>query len=352
MDSNSNQAVPAGLQRPSFSDLRAEARRILNLYWGKQVRTFPKPTGFSVYHPRSTDIIVVTNPKAGTTLLQNMTYQIAVATGGAPHFDPDGTNFDDINYMAPWVDYGPEFGRLECDSDPRIFKTHGRLKNFDLQKAKYIYCMRDPMRFSGSQMDFLFDIMSEVKVTDPKLREELLQEHVRQRLLGNYDEKIRVLYGKEKGEPGDWFLNVKEWTERPHKNVLILFYENVVRDLRGTALCIANFMGRKLTKEGLERVVSRCERKAMVGNPKFDCGVEAVVFKVEGAQKAKAEGRDGFAKIPIREELVKEIGKMLKATTGFEKYEDLREHLMARQERLFPDTSHRCDSENHTKDDP
>lgn len=288
----------------------------------------PEASGFSVYKPRPSDVIISTYPKAGTTLLQNMVYQIVVATGGGPPFDSDGTNFSDIGEVVPWVDFGPEFGVLECSTNPRMFKTHAMVEKFDLKTARYIYCIRNPLEYPGSMLDFLFDALSETEVTDMEVRKHIFDEYVRGGLLGKRFEAERA----EGGPDRTWFGHVKAWTEGGRKNVLVLFYEDVVRDLRSTALSISQFLDVKLTEKKLLTVLHRCSRKEMVGNPKFDCHVEARAFGFDApkVQRAKAPGREGFKKMKIEEESMRAFEIRMRETFHCNTYEEFVKKLKER----------------------
>lgn len=118
----------------------------------------PAGTGIDKTVLRPSDVIVTSFPKSGTTLMQQMAYQIAVATGGAPACDPTGTSFTDFNRVSPWIEFMPEVGVQPCESHPRIFKTHVPLASYPRPLvAKHIVIMRNPLAFPASVLDFLFD---------------------------------------------------------------------------------------------------------------------------------------------------------------------------------------------------
>lgn len=324
---------------------RKEAARLLDAITTRQA-AWPKPTGLNLYKPRLSDVIISTYPKAGTTLLQNMAYQIAVATGGAPSNDPDGTHFKDITVAVPWIEYGPEFGAVENDTTPRLFKTHGRANIFDLEKASYIYCIRNPESYPASWMDFLFDVLVEEEVTDEAVREASFHLFARRRLLGLFDHDPSPLSSdgtwKDSIKPGPWFTHVNEWIDTPRPNVLILFYEDIVKDLRKTALCVAKFMNRSLSNEALKTVVHRCDRRTMAGDQRFNVGVEGVAFKFSpNAEKAKPEGRQGFKRFKIKDEDKAIVSKMMEVTFGVDSYAKLKSIILQRQQDSFPESAYR-----------
>eukprot|EP00171_Calliarthron_tuberculosum_P015273 IDg15273t1 len=48
-----------------------------------------KNMGLQNHKPQPGDVTIVTFPKSGTTMLQNIVYQLVVEAGGAPASDPD-----------------------------------------------------------------------------------------------------------------------------------------------------------------------------------------------------------------------------------------------------------------------
>lgn len=299
-------------------DAKGEAIRLLDQLYAK-MRTFPPANGTATHKPHSTDVIIATFPKAGTTLLQNMCYQIAVATGGAPPFDPDGTNFEDIERVAPWIEYGPVVGITECPSNPRVFKTHRTIDEFDVSKSKFICCLRNPLQFPASWLDFIFDWISDEKATDPRIKYEIVQELSRHKLLGLRDNEASASW-----KYGNWFSFNRGWTRQPQENVLVLFYEDIVADLTATAQQIAAFMGCTLSDEGLLTVVSRCDRAVMAGDEKFRCILWGHRMGLErrGGMKALPVDRIGYKGIPIEASILDKIEQMMLKTFGVRTYEE------------------------------
>lgn len=312
-----------------LEEKKQEARRLLNNVFHK-LSHFPKATGISKYRPKPTDIIISTYSKSGTTLLQNMTYQVVVATGGAPPFDPDGTNFNDIYEVAPWLDFGPEFGIMECPTNPRVFKTHSPIQDFDISKSKFIYCIRDPLKWPASWLNFLLDWISDEEITDPEIRELIFQEFIRRRLLGHPDGQVPA------SSLPTWFHHVRDWTAVPRKNILVLFYEEVSADLAGTARKIAQFMGRTLSDGDVATVVKRCDRRVMASDNRFRdnyfarmCGLPA-----EGGMKACLEEKVGFKSMKPEDSSLKAIRETMQSIFGVQTYTEMCELIRSQQEQF------------------
>lgn len=297
---------------------KEEAIYLLNQLFAKML-TFPPANGTATHESQPTDVIIATYPKAGTTLLKNMCYQIVVATGGAPPFDPDGTNFEDIDQVVPWIEYGPIVGITECASNPRVFNTHRTIHEFDVSKSKFIVCIRNPLRFPASWLDFIFDWISDEKATDPQVRYEILQELTRRKLLGQEEVEKCASW-----KYGTWFSFYQDWTREPRENILVLFYEEIVADLAGTARRIAAFMGRTISDEGLRTVVGRCDRIVMARSRKFRALVwgQKMGLDPDGGRRVLLPDRPGFKSIPIEASIQGKIEQKMVETFGARTYEE------------------------------
>lgn len=291
-----------------------------------------KPTGLRHYRPEPTDLIIATYPKAGTTLLQNLTYQVVVATGGAPPFDLDGLAFEDINQVAPWLDFGPEFGVMEAPTNPRIFKTHSCADQFNLDKSRYIVCVRDPLKYPASFLDFLLEPLLGENVTDDELKREIFDELVSRYLLGlppsnASSETAFRRYGL-------WFDHVKNWLFPSRRNVLVLFYEDVVADVGATARRVAGFMGRSLSDEAVQTVAQRCDRQTMAADSKFRSQSTRYGLGIGNAELVYCfpEKRKGFTEFSLRDKHVEAVHMKIQETFGVSDYQALRELVNGRED--------------------
>eukprot|EP00177_Eucheuma_denticulatum_P001912 GFKZ01003416.1.p1 GENE.GFKZ01003416.1~~GFKZ01003416.1.p1 ORF type:complete len:323 (-),score=36.33 GFKZ01003416.1:105-1073(-) len=299
---------------------QSEASRLLDKLFYK-MSLFPRADGLSSHVSHTSDIVIATYPKAGTTLLQNICYQIAVATGGSPPFDPDGTNFDDIDRVAPWIEYAPVVGITDCPSNPRIFKSHGTVHEFDLEKGKFIHCIRNPEAFAASWCDFIFDWISDEKVSDRQVRYHIVQEIFRRKLLAEgrtEGEKTRWKYGS-------WCTYVRDWTRQPRSNILTLFYEDIVAYPQATVQRIASFMGRSLSDEAKQTVLERCDRGVMAVSEKFRGGIWARAMGLDpaGGRRAMLKKRPGFKEFEIKKESLEMLSKMMMESFGVPTYEEV-----------------------------
>lgn len=306
---------------------------------------FPKRTGLQVYKPKPSDVIVTTFPKAGTTLMQQLVYQVTVATGGAPTDDPGGSNFTDICEKVPWVNYISHV-TIEPDSvpSPRLYKTHSPANRFDLSTQKHVVVLRNPEQFAGSWLDFTFACFRGPLVdnADEEARRYVFDDLVARTVLGllppTADEtdayNCRVI--QEEGVLGAWFVHTKSWVDvLNHPNILLMFYEDIVNDMEGTAVKIANHMGRTLTTDGLNTVVSRCTREYMTKDNRFKSIWDGKVLGVdERSSKVMDQTRDGFNKFKLNEEHKKELHRQMLQAFGCGSYTELKAAVTRKQDEL------------------
>lgn len=306
---------------------RDEAVHILDNYMKKiQARANPIEPKTKTLQP--TDIVITPFSKAGTTLMQNMTYQIAVATGGAPQSDPDGTNFTDITMVCPWIDYQTELGGFVSLTNPRIFKSHSPVEKFNLEQAKYIYVIRNPTDYPASWLDFVGMSHDLIQAESKDVQYELTQEVFRRRILGlpnTTEEQVRkFVEGREIPKFAEWFEHVGGWLKQSRPNVLILFYEDIVEDMRSAILSVASFMGRSISEDAITRVMDRCDRKTMTNNPKFKCGIEQQHFGLTEAWKVLPKDRKGYKEYSIDPMLLDLLKKGMKEYFQVSSYDELR----------------------------
>jgi hypothetical protein len=103
------------------------------------------------FEPRTSDVFILTAPKTGTTWLQQICHQIRMRGGD------DSMDYADIYQVAPWQQMAWDLDidvNAEQPANPRIFKTHQRLKSIN-RGGKYIVTVRDPTKTIISWFAFL-----------------------------------------------------------------------------------------------------------------------------------------------------------------------------------------------------
>ncbi|MCI0506981.1 MAG: sulfotransferase domain-containing protein [Gammaproteobacteria bacterium] len=218
--------------------------------WGEW-SPFHDPRILANFSVRPTDVLITTAPKAGTTWMQQILYQLK--TGGV-------SDFDSIHDAVPWLElprvdrtWPTQLEYYETLPDPRIFKTHCTYpqtpgthsrgpQNPYAPAARIILSSRDPRDCCVS---FYHHVMS---MTDAALK------HVNLQRPRSFDD-----YFTDWISFGAWYRNVQSWW--PHindDNVLWLRYEDMVNDLDGAIERILGFLGWQLASASRCKVLEYC----------------------------------------------------------------------------------------------
>ncbi len=220
---------------------------------------------------RSTDVLLSTFPKCGTTWVQNLLYQLR--EGGDP-------NLDCIYNHVPWLEY-PVDGvsaeeRLKHYAelkDPRIFKLHLRFDECPYSEtAKYITCSRDPRDAVVSLFYHELHVNREYMKVRAKLHGFPCQ-----RVSDDLNEFVDNWL-----ERGNYwkFLNTW-WLHCSDPNVLWLRFEDLTSDLRTVVKRVMNFLGWNLSPRTIEerilplldfRWMKANEQRFLMGNGKAFSG--------------------------------------------------------------------------------
>ena len=197
--------------------------------WGQADATHD-PWLLANFQPLESDVLITTAPKAGTTWMQQILYQMR--SGG----DPD---FENIGAVVPWLECpreGKSWQQVLDEYDalprPRLFKTHCTAEQTPgIGTASIILTVRDPRDCCVS---FYYHI---VNMTDAA--RETLGHSCPQSFASHVDNWL---------ENGAWFRNVKGWWPyRNHEKVLLLRYQDLKHDLAAGIERIADFLGWSLT---------------------------------------------------------------------------------------------------------
>lgn len=197
-----------------------------------------KRRAFGKYTPDEHDVMVCTLSKSGTNWTLQIVTQIA-AYGEA--------EFGHTHDIVPWAEVQmlPYIVSLDeptyklAATGLRAVKTHIESEYVPYNdKAKYITVIRNPREVILSAWHFTRTLM-------PMINNLALEDFIEMHLAG------RTVFGIwSQHTAGYW-----SWRDRP--NVLILFYEEMRRDLEGTVQKIAGHMDVRLTDEQIEKVVKK-----------------------------------------------------------------------------------------------
>jgi len=208
--------------------------------WG-ELDPMHNPYVLAHFQARETDVLITTGPKAGTTWMQQILYQLK--SGG-------DESFRSIETVVPWLERSREnktwqellayYDRLQ---NPRIFKTHctyPQTPGVDI--AKFILTSRDPRDCCVSFYHHMMNLTDSAYQRIGKQRPKSFDEYFEQWM-----------------DFGAWYRNISSWW--PHKeddNVLWLRYEDLTVDLEQGIDQLLIFLDWQLAAEYRPRVLEYC----------------------------------------------------------------------------------------------
>ena len=203
---------------------------------------------------RGDDIIVATWGKTGTTLTQQMVYQLV--TGGA----------DDVAAIevSPWIERragGPAeimAAMLEAQTHRRVMKTHSPFEATPfLETIKYVYVGRDARDVAWSFHNHMMleaEQLKAMQAAGQAPAQELELPGVREFYL-HWLETPDEVPGQE---PSFWVNAQSWWNQRHRPNVLLLHYAHLIADLTVEMRRLAAFLGIPTDEARLPSLVERC----------------------------------------------------------------------------------------------
>ncbi|CAO2626954.1 Sulfotransferase 2A1 [Lemmus lemmus] len=194
---------------------------------------------------RDEDTFILTYPKSGTNWLIETV--CLIQTKGNPKW----IQSEPIWERSPWIETQSGHEILINKEGPRLASSHLPFhlfpKTFFSSKAKMIYVIRNPRDVLVSGYFFLHK-------TNLAKTPDSLRTYFEWFLKGN------VLYGS-------WFEHTRAWLSmRERDNFLLLSYEDMKQDTRGTIEKICDFLGKKLEKDELDLVLKYSSFQVMKEN--------------------------------------------------------------------------------------
>lgn len=291
------------------------------------------------FEPLDDDIFIVTWMKSGTTLMQNLYYQLMVEAGRVSS-DPNGNNYRDISAVVPFIEMG-----LKCGVqfpvhpyEPIAWKSHSTGQDFSkasYRKCKFFYMVREGKTVARSFLDFTADWV--VKRPCPEdLREAFYRRYFYEWFLNYRMSEDRCRWVKQK-DSGIWFQHVRGWLDSENDNVVILPYEDIVKDLAGTVRMVGALANVEVTEEMVANVVEKCSRKVMANDTRFNDVMvsEFNGLDVSGGRRVRDESRKGFAQYTLPRDCIEEYDKMFAEVFSLANYEALVEHVRARNKKIL-----------------
>ena len=221
---------------------------------GRRNVAYPMPVGaHSVtisksFRPRTSDVVIITFHKTGTTLCQQMCHQLRT--------DGTSTDFKEITEVMPWIDFAWEIDQdLTTDqvASPRLFKSHARLSAIQ-EGCKYICTIRDPIKTLVSLFRFFT-----AKFPNPPFPASWL---------ANVDNFAKCpLWAIDSIWGGNYWEYITEfWLCRDEPNLLLLSFEDLSSDMEKEIPKVAKFMGVEKAAENpdvVAKVLELSSRKYM-----------------------------------------------------------------------------------------
>ncbi|XP_062993504.1 sulfotransferase 2A1-like [Elgaria multicarinata webbii] len=198
-----------------------------------------------VFQVRDSDVFNLTYPKSGTTWMQEILTLI--------HNNGDPTQSQSVPSWerVPWIEQKTAAEFLENRPSPRLISSHLPLslfpESFFTSQAKVIYTVRDPR-------DVCVSLYYYAKMSSFLEYRENFGEFIELFTAG------KILFGS-------WFDHVKAWlTYKDQTNFLLLTYDELLKDLRGSVLHICQFLEKDLDASAVNSVVENASFEMMKGN--------------------------------------------------------------------------------------
>jgi hypothetical protein len=265
------------------------------------------------FKPRPSDVIISPYAKSGTTWLQQIAH--GLRTRGS-------MDFAEITDVTPWIEIAYDYGwDLEAEqvADPRLFKSH--LAYDQVPKGcRYIVSLREP----GAAFVSFFRFMENWFVEEGSIS---LEE------MAHWRWRTRPL-----DEAGFWHHLNSWWEQRDNPAVLLLCFEEMVRDLPGTVRRVAAFMGIPLDDELFDIVVHQSSREFMLAHKEqFDevhmrrrgQEIAGLPFDSEASKVTAGAGDSGRYRLTplLRSELDEIWREQVESRWGLRDYDALRAEL-------------------------
>jgi len=267
------------------------------------------------FQPSPEDVIICTGGKCGTTWLQAICHLLR---GGSTHFE-------DICKVVPWhvFAYDLDFDIMEQNGlRPRLFKSH-QLISAEKRGCKYITTIRNPLRVLMSDVSFH---------NEKKGRDDTVDDLWRQQgpmCCRHFMDALRHF--------------VEAYKLKDHPQVLVVSYEQLVKDTRGMLPTIARFLGvQQPSEELLERTLKATSKAQMLKDvSKYNESWETKRYNEVGRGALLMRGRQWTPAAKVvetahrepneetRKAVTNAVNQYLYKAIGLRNYPELQGHISA-----------------------
>ncbi|KAF8785879.1 Sulfotransferase 1C4 like protein [Argiope bruennichi] len=192
------------------------------------------------------DILVASFPKTGTTWLQEIIYCILHGV--------DESLSQSLEDRFPYLEFiYPGLDSIKKMEGQRLLKTHlpySLLPQEDILKknVKVFYIMRNPKDVAVSYYHFV--------------RMMTISNYS-----GNFDNFFEDFISDKVPYGPIWKHYLDMWEHKNDQNILILFYEDLQKDIHGNIRKIASFLNRNPTEKEINDIANHCSFDNMSQNP-------------------------------------------------------------------------------------
>lgn len=227
-----------------------------------------QPELFAEFKGRPSDIWVCSFPRSGTTLVQEITYLVQTSDFEGAVSVPLDERFPFADVFNEDLPFYKGLAGLEHAASPRMIKTHFHhfLLPEDLKRGrgKMIYVYRNPKAVVAS----LYKLLKFLRTPMADSLEEFIEMFLEDRVYGS-----------------PWAEHVREFLEHKEDgNVLVLQYEDIVKD-KITAICkIAEFLNRDLSPDDIAKIVEHTNKETMSKNAMVNFAIQESVWKTDKSE--------------------------------------------------------------------